>query len=72
MFSLSKAQHQNNPVLGPLTAISPNNIFLNDEGSIKVPNSLSWPTGNAKGDRALEETSPYLSPEEVETMQAFT
>jgi hypothetical protein len=72
MFSLSKAQHQNYSVLGPLGALSPKNIFLNEEGSIKTPNSFSWPRTNAKGERALEETPPYLSPEEVEIMQAFT
>lgn len=62
MFSLSKAGHQNQSVLGPLGSLSPNNVFLNEEGSIKVSNSISWPGPNSREDKELGEAQPYLSP----------
>lgn len=69
LFSLAKAEHQNQSALGPIRALSPSNVFLNEEGSIRVGNALSWSRLNAKIDKTLEDCPAYLSPEEMRTLQ---
>ena len=65
LFSMAKAKKQNGRVLGD---IRPKNIFLNEEGSIKLPNRDSWPYEKAKLEKALSNNYPYLSPEEFKSI----
>jgi len=45
--------------------VRPRNIFLNEEGKIKVANSLSWPSEVSNIQKAMDKVSTYLSPEDL-------
>lgn len=45
--------------------INPKNIFLNEKGSIKVSNPLSWPNHIDSYRNALLKELSYLSPEDM-------
>jgi hypothetical protein len=44
-------------------------LFLNEEGSIKATNCLTWPSSDGKIDKTLQDPPVYLAPEEMSTMQ---
>lgn len=47
--------------------VRPSNIFINEDGQIKVANVLSWPDERTNFEKtAFEKTSTYLSPEEAD------
>jgi hypothetical protein len=48
LFSMAKAKKQNEINEQLMGDIRPNNIFLNEEGSIKLPNRDSWPYEKSK------------------------
>lgn len=46
--------------------IRPRNIFLNEDGEIKVSNSLSWPLETSNVQKAMDKINTYLPPEDLE------
>jgi hypothetical protein len=68
LYSIVKAKKQNEDHSKVMGDIRPKNIFLNEEGSIKVPNSVTWPYENSKLAKALSNFVTYLSPEEVKSL----
>jgi hypothetical protein len=49
--------------------VRPKNIFLNEKGSIKVANSLSWPLENTNLQKSFDKTLTYLAPEDLDKLQ---
>ncbi|MCB0371168.1 MAG: hypothetical protein KDD45_17565 [Bdellovibrionales bacterium] len=45
-----------------LVDIRPNNIFLNEDGKIKVASSLSWPLESTNIQKAMDKEPTYLAP----------
>lgn len=48
--------------------IRPKSIFLNEEGSLRVPNRDSWPHERSKLEKSLSDQKTYLAPEEVKAL----
>lgn len=46
--------------------VRPRNIFLNEDGDIKVSNSLSWPLEISNVQKAMDKIPTYLPPEDLE------
>lgn len=68
LFSLIKAKRQNEERYVVLGDIRPKNIFLNEEGSIRVANRDSWPRERSKLEKSLSDQKTYLAPEEVKAL----
>lgn len=68
LFSLIKAKRQNEERSMILGDIRPKNIFLNEEGSLRVPNRDSWPQERSKLEKSLSDQKTYLAPEEVKAL----
>lgn len=49
--------------------IRPENIFLNEDGKIKVSNLLSWQSEISNFQKAFDKKITYLSPEQIHTLQ---
>jgi hypothetical protein len=49
--------------------VRPKNIFLNEKGSIRVANSLSWPLENTNVQKSFDKTPTYLAPEDLLKLQ---
>lgn len=43
----------------------PRNVFLNENGSIKVTNSLSWPSEISNIQKTMDKIPTYLAPEDL-------
>jgi serine/threonine protein kinase len=68
LFSMSKAQRQNHPNDYIIGDIRPSNIFLNEEGSVKIANRDTWPYYKNKLEKALSNQPTYLAPEELRSI----
>lgn len=59
--------HQNGTKVGD---IRPENVFINEDGQIKLASKFSWPLENDNYAKAFHEKEPtFLSPEEVKDLQ---
>ncbi len=65
LFSLIEGRKQAAAVGERLGDIRPDNIFLNEDGNIKVSNSLSWPLEVTNLQKAFDKTVTYLAPEDL-------
>lgn len=65
LFALAEGRRQASAAGERLGDVRPKNIFLNEKGSIKVSNSLSWPLENTNVQKAFDKTPTYLSPEDL-------
>ena len=45
--------------------VRPINIFLNEQGNIKVINQLSWPLEPTNIQKTMDKTATYVSPEDL-------
>lgn len=68
LFSLIKAKRQNEERWAVLGDIRPKSIFLNEEGSLRVPNRDSWPHERSKLEKSLSDQKTYLAPEEIKAL----
>lgn len=68
LFSLIKAKRQNEERSMVLGDIRPKSIFINEEGSLRVPNRDSWPHERSKLEKSLSDQKTYLAPEEVKAL----
>lgn len=66
LIEAKSAMRSNGMVVGD---IRPENIFLNEEGKIKVSNLLSWPSEISNFQKAFDKKITYLSPEQIHTLQ---
>ena len=61
-----RARNQAFQVSQSLVDIRPSNIFLNQDGKIKVASSLSWPMEISNIQKAMDKEPTYLAPEDLE------
>lgn len=66
LWGLSKARIQAVEVGEHLGDVRPRNIFLNEDGDIKVSNSLSWPLETSNVQKAMDKIATYLAPEDLD------
>jgi hypothetical protein len=74
LFSLVDARAQASAIGERLGDVRPKNIFLNEEGKIKVSNSLTWPLEVSNIQKSLDKIVTYLAPEDlikIERGEAF-
>lgn len=65
LYSLSQAREQAIAAGEKLGDVRPRNIFLNEEGKIKVANSLSWPSEVPNIQKTMDKVATYLAPEDL-------
>lgn len=68
LFSLIKAKRQNEESSKVLGDIRPKTIFLNEEGSVRLPNRDSWPHEKSKLEKSLSDQKTYIAPEEMKAL----
>ena len=68
LFSFVKAKRQNEDSSIALGDIRPKTVFLNEEGSVRVPNRDSCPHEKSKLEKSLSDQKTYLAPEEVKAL----
>jgi len=61
-----RARNQAIQINQSLVDIRPSNIFLNEDGRIKVACSLSWPLEISNIQKAMDKEPTYLAPEDLE------
>jgi hypothetical protein len=69
LFGLVEARSQAVALGERLGDIRPKNIFLNEKGSIKVSNSLSWPLETTNIQKSFDKVQTYLSPEDLDKIE---
>jgi len=62
---LAYARHQATAAGEKLGDVRPRNIFLNEEGKIKVANSLSWPSEVSNIQKTMDKIATYIAPEDL-------
>ena len=62
LYSLSQAHAQASYFGQRLGDVRPSNIFLNEDGKIKVANSLSWPSEASNIQKTMDKVPTYLAP----------
>jgi serine/threonine protein kinase len=65
LLALSEGRREAEAAGEGLGDIRPKNIFLNEEGKIKVANSLSWPLESTNIQKAFDKVPTYLAPEDL-------
>jgi serine/threonine protein kinase len=66
LLALSEGRRQAEGGGEGLGDIRPKNIFLNEQGKVKVANSISWPLENSNIQKSFDKTPTYLAPEDLE------
>lgn len=66
LYSMVRARNQAIQINQSLVDIRPSNIFLNEDGRIKVACSLSWPLEISNIQKAMDKEPTYLAPEDLE------
>lgn len=69
LLTLSEGRREAEAVGEGLGDIRPKNIFLNEEGKIKVSSSLSWPLENTNIQKSFDKVATYLAPEDLESIK---
>ncbi len=62
MYSLVHAREQAAGVGEKLGDVRPRNVFLDENGGIKVTNSLSWPSEISNIQKTMDKIATYLAP----------
>ena len=63
LYSLVSSAQDFNKINSKIGDVRPYNIFINEEGQIKIGNLYSWPYERTNFDKtAFEKTLTYLSP----------
>jgi hypothetical protein len=66
LFSLSSCAKDFSKIDRKIGDVRPHNIFINEEGQIKIANAFSWPYEKTNFEKtAYEKTRTYISPEEM-------
>ena len=61
-----RARNQAIQINQSLVDIRPSNIFLNEDGRIKVSCSISWPLEISNIQKAMDKEVTYIAPEDLE------
>jgi hypothetical protein len=69
LHSLIEARKQASAAGEKLGDIRPKNIFLNEDGKIKVSNSQAWPSEISNIQKSFDKTLTYLSPEDLARLE---
>ena len=65
LYSLVRANGQACQLNQQLVDLRPTNIFLNEDGNIKVSTNLSWPLEISNIQKAMDKEATYLAPEDL-------
>lgn len=66
LFSLCRAANDFKTLNSKVGDIRPSNIFINEDGQLKVSNLYSWPCETTNLDKTLfDKELTYLAPEEI-------
>lgn len=65
IFSYVEARKEANLAGEKLGDIRPKNTFLNEDGKIKVSNSLTWPLEISNIQKSFDKIPTYLAPEDL-------
>ena len=66
LYSMVRARNQAIQINQSLVDIRPSNIFLNEDGRIKVSCSISWPLEISNIQKAMDKEVTYIAPEDLE------
>ena len=68
LFKIIKAEHTAKTLGELLGDVRPNNIFLNEEGNLKIASQCSWPHSTTAFEKGIEKIAAFVSPEDMDNL----